>query len=126
MTALVVEDNEANFILVREILRHLGWRAEQAATAKQLHDILSRFSPDLIVMDISLPDGDGLELTRKLRTDGLKAPIVVMSAHAFAEVRHKAVEAGANAFFPKPFDLSELERIITDITSDRTLSLMKH
>jgi len=120
MIAFVVEDNIANYVLVREILRPLGWDTVHVMCAGKLNEELANKRPNLIIMDILLPDGDGIELTRELRSKGVDTPIVVMSAHAFADVGMKAIEAGASAFFPKPFDLSELEDIVRSVTSQAT------
>lgn len=117
MTAVVVEDNEPSFILVQEILRSIGWEALQVDRAAYMQEILDRVTPNLIIMDISLPDGDGIELTKQIRDDGIKVPIVVMSSYASPEIRNKAMVAGACACYPKPFSLKELEQIITSIVS---------
>lgn len=113
MTAIIVEDNEANFLLVRETLTPLGWKVIQVSRCADLRPALKAQPHDLIVMDISLPDGDGIALTRELRESGCRVPIVVMSAHAFSEIKGRALDAGADAFFPKPFDLAELEKIVS-------------
>jgi CheY-like chemotaxis protein len=107
---LLVEDNELN----RDMLsRRLVRKGFEVVTAVDGEDGLSRASrelPDLVLMDLNLPVLDGWELTRRLKSDPkTKAtPIIALSAHAMAEHRDRALEAGCDDFDSKPVDLPRL------------------
>lgn len=104
----VVEDDEDIRFIVEYILIESGYRVESSATAKEFHTYMARARPDLILLDVMLLDGNGIELCRDLKsdikTDDIK--IIIMSAHA----AEKAVleEACADDFISKPFDLDYL------------------
>ncbi|TME16321.1 MAG: response regulator [Chloroflexi bacterium] len=115
---LIVEDNPANLALASRVLERAGHRVAGVATAAQAVDFLTRERPDLVLMDIGLPDIDGLELTRRLRADPATSglTIVALTAHARREDEAAARDAGCDGFITKPIDTrllaGELDRIL--------------
>jgi CheY-like chemotaxis protein len=107
---LVVEDNEANRMLVQAVLEGLGYKVRLASSATEAHLSLAQHRPDLILMDIKLPGQDGLALTRQLKADPDLAsiPIVAVTAHAMASDRQLSLEAGCIGYIAKPFDTRTL------------------
>lgn len=115
---LVVEDNEANQMLVRAVLEMEGYRVVLAGSADEAVDELARDTPMLILMDVQLPGRDGLTLTRQLKADPATAaiPIVALTAHAMHGDREVAIEAGCLGYISKPIDTrtfaSEVRRFL--------------
>jgi len=103
---LIVEDNDANLLLVQAALHRVGYRVEVARDAVQALDWLRGAKPGLILMDIQLPEVDGLALTRQLKADAATAaiPVVALTAYAMADDRREALEAGCDGYITKPFD----------------------
>lgn len=107
---LCVEDNPQNMRLVRKILNNNGYEVLEAEDATTGIEIAHRELPDLILMDINLPDIDGLEATRRIKqVDHLvHIPIVALTANAMHGDRERCLEAGCNGYVPKPITKSEL------------------
>jgi CheY-like chemotaxis protein len=103
---LVVEDNEANQMLVRAVLELEGYRVEIAGSAPEVRDMLRDSVPDLVLMDVQLPGQDGLSLTRELKAEASTAriPIVALTAHAMTGDRELALDAGCVGYIAKPID----------------------
>ncbi len=104
---LVVDDNEDNRELVSKILRLKGYCIIEAMDGKGAIKMAEEERPDLILMDISIPDIDGYEATRIIKSkEELKAiPIVALTAHAMKGDMEKALEAGCDGYIPKPIDI---------------------
>ena len=103
---LVVEDNEDNFYLIEYILRKNGFSVLGARTGLDGVEKAIREKPDMIIMDIQLPDLNGYEATgriRKSEVDG-NIPIIAMTSYAMPGDREKALEAGCNGYIEKPID----------------------
>lgn len=103
---LVVEDNETNLYLIRFILEKKGYAVVVATTGLGGVARAVDERPDLIVMDIQLPDIDGLEATRRIRASGAdgEIPIVALTSYAMANDEEKALAAGCTGYFTKPID----------------------
>jgi two-component system, cell cycle response regulator DivK len=107
---LCVEDNPQNMRLVRKMLNNAGYDVIEASDGMSgLESALSEH-PDLILMDVNLPDIDGLEVTARLRqTDEMRAvPIVALTANAMHGDRERCLGAGCTGYIPKPITKSEL------------------
>jgi len=106
-TILIVEDNEKNMKLVRDILRHNGHATLEAVTGEEGVRLALSEVPDLILMDIQLPDIDGIEALRRLReVPALDAvPVVAVSASVMPDDQQKIVRSGFDAFVTKPINL---------------------
>ena len=106
---LVVEDNPINREVAVELLRLVGLVVETAEDGARALEMTRSRSYDLVLMDMQMPQLDGLEATRALRArDGLALPIIAMTANAFGEDRASCLEAGMNDHVAKPVDPSQL------------------
>jgi CheY-like chemotaxis protein len=105
-TLHLVEDNEDNRIIYSTVLRHLGYTVLEALDGVQAIAIARSERPDLILMDISIPEMDGWEATRILRQDPATkdTPIIALTAHALADDREKATAVGFTAYLVKPVE----------------------
>lgn len=103
---LVVDDNDDNVFLFRFILQKRGYRVLEARTGLQGIEVAIREKPDLILMDIQLPDIDGFETTRRIRRRDRHVPIVALTSFAMASDREKAIAAGCSGHIPKPVDVA--------------------
>ncbi|HVO02438.1 MAG TPA: response regulator [Candidatus Cybelea sp.] len=115
LRVLVVEDNQVNQLLVSTILAKAGMRAEVAANGVEAVQAVHQRSFDVILMDMQMPEMDGLEATRRIRqlgAMGKTVPIIAMTANAMQEDRRRCLEAGMNDFVAKPIDSAELLRKI--------------
>src|SRR5687768_5914805 len=109
-TILIVEDNEMNRDMLSRRLARRGYDIVLAIDGATGIDVARTGSPDLILMDMSLPVVDGWEATRLLKADPLlrQIPIIALTAHAMANDRDKALEAGCDDYDTKPIDLPRL------------------
>jgi CheY-like chemotaxis protein len=107
---LVVEDNAKNLTLLRDVLRATGYRTLEASTAGQALLLATEHGPALVLMDIRLPDMDGLEALRRLRVDERTAsiPVLAITAQAMKGDRERFKEAGFDGYLSKPLDIDEL------------------
>lgn len=105
-TVLLVEDNEDNRIIYSTVLRHVGFVVIEAGDGLQAIALARSAKPDLILMDISIPELDGWEATRILRADPetQSIPIVALTAHAMADDRERAAEIGFTSYLAKPVE----------------------
>jgi two-component system phosphate regulon response regulator PhoB len=115
-TILVVDDEPPLRELVRVSLGD-GYRFEEAADIDSAWEKAHEHRPDLVVLDIMLPGGSGLDLLKRFREDELLAevPVVVLSAWQTGEDEQAARAAGADAFMPKPFAVDELARVVDEL-----------
>jgi two-component system cell cycle response regulator DivK len=113
-TILIVEDNEKNMKLVRDILRHHGHATIEAATGEEGVRLAGEHRPDLVLMDIQLPDIDGIAALRRMRADpALDAmPVIAVSASVMPDDQQKIVGSGFDAFVTKPIDLKQFRATV--------------
>jgi CheY-like chemotaxis protein len=113
-TILLVEDNEMNRDMLSRRLIRRGYKVEMAEDGESGVRMALGNQPALILMDLSLPDIDGLEATRRLKADPRtsRIPIIVLTAHAMMGDRQQALAAGADDYDIKPV---ELERLVGKI-----------
>lgn len=109
-TILLVEDNEMNRDMLSRRLERRGYSVKVAEDGGTGIAMAGSALPDLILMDVGLPDVDGLEATRRLkaepRTRGI--PIIILTAHAMAGDQQQAIDAGGDDYDTKPVDLARL------------------
>ncbi len=107
---LVVEDNEKNMKLFRDVLQATGYRTLEASSAARALALAVEHSPALVLMDIRLPDMDGLEALRRLRADARAAgiPVLAVTAQAMKGDRERFMQAGFDGYLSKPVDVDEL------------------
>jgi len=105
-TILIVEDNKLNLKLIQTILSAHGYRLLVAEDGRAAVEIAAREHPDLILMDMRLPELTGFEATQILRagSETARIPIMALTAHAMAEEREKALDAGCDEYITKPID----------------------
>ena len=113
-TILVVDDFEDTRWLLRTWLERKGFRVIEAENGNEAVDEAQSQSPDLIIMDLEMPQLDGLAATRKIRNLEKMAgvPIVAVSAYGANQFRGPALEAGCDEYVSTPFEPAELERLI--------------
>lgn len=116
---LYIEDNPQNMRLVRKILKHAGYSVLEAENGLDGLDVAEKQRPDLILMDVNLPDIDGLEVTARLKAiDHLAAiPVIALTANAMVGDRERALEAGCNDYLPKPVGRQDLLDIVKQYIS---------
>jgi two-component system cell cycle response regulator DivK len=107
---LVVEDNEKSMKLFRDVLLVMGYRPLEATTGRQAVELAAEHAPDLVLMDIQLPDIDGVEALRRLRADERTASILVLAvtAQAMQGDRDRFLAAGFDGYVSKPVNVGEL------------------
>ena len=105
---LVVEDEEPARRLLRAYLARRGYRVDEAASARDAMRAWEAHRPDLVLLDLGLPDLDGVEVIRRIRRDAV-TPIIVLSARGEERDKVAGLEAGADDYLSKPFSIGELE-----------------
>lgn len=118
-TILYVEDNPDNRMLVRRILLSEDYNLLEATNAAEALETLKTSKPDLILMDINMPDMDGYTLTAKIKKmPGFeKMPILALTANVMRGDKEKVLEAGCDGYIQKPIDFDELLREVERFTS---------
>lgn len=109
MRALLIEDNKRLANLVREGVTIQGMAVDLAFSLADARALLSVATYDIILLDLSLPDGDGLDLVRWLRHKPVATPVLVITARDAVGERVLGLDAGADDYLPKPFDMAELK-----------------
>jgi two-component system cell cycle response regulator DivK len=107
---LVVEDNEKNMKLFRDVLLAAGYRTLEATTGGEAVALALEHSPDLVLMDIQLPDIDGVEALGRLRADGRtkSVPVLALTAQAMEGDRERFLAAGFDDYLSKPVNVADL------------------
>jgi two-component system OmpR family response regulator len=105
---LVVDDEEYITDLVAVGLRFVGFEVDTGADGREALAKVAEFRPDLIVLDVSMPALDGLEVVQRLRRDGIATPVVFLTARDAPAERVKGLHLGADDYVTKPFNLEEL------------------
>ena len=103
---LIVDDNELNLKLLRWLLEKNGYEVHTAGDAKTARASVRAVRPRLVLMDIQLPDIDGLQLTREFKADPdlRDIPVVAVTSYAMKGDRQKSVDAGCDGYITKPID----------------------
>ena len=114
-TVLVVEDNAVNRTVARRLLERFGCRVEVAEDGLQALSLLPQLLPDLIFMDLQMPELTGFEVTRRIRESGepwANVPIVAMTASSMLGDEGRCLDAGMNGYLSKPLEIPALERAL--------------
>jgi len=117
LSVLLVEDYEDNRLMMKHLLELSGYRVLEATNGAQAIKVAMREIPDLILMDLSLPQVDGLSATRQIRAVPALSdvPIVAVSAHDSADFHAEALASGCNEYVTKPIDFGQLEAVIKSL-----------
>ena len=124
LTVLLVEDTEDNRFMMRRLLEMTGYRVVEAMNGEEAVKLAERETPQLILMDLSLPVIDGLAATRLIRKlpQLESTPIIAVSAHDTSDFQSEAIKAGCNSYITKPIDFAELERLIGQLVKPQKSS----
>ncbi len=115
---LVIEDNEANLYLIRFMLEKSGYEVIEAREGAVGVELAGKEKPDLILMDIQLPDIDGLEATKRIRASEADSdiPIIALTSFAMAGDRERALASGCTGYIEKPINpdtfIAEIEKFL--------------
>ncbi len=127
---LIAEDNRVNQIVAEGILRKEGYNVLSVENGKQALEALAKERFDLILMDVQMPEMDGIEATKKIRSGtgsdiNPMIPIIALTAHAMMGDRERCLASGMNDYISKPFNAKELVRIIEKTVSSYKLQVAK-
>jgi CheY-like chemotaxis protein len=118
---LLAEDNEDNINCMSRYLKRKGYRLIIAKNGREALEKASVYQPDIFVMDIQMPEIDGLEVIRQLRTQDnyLNTPILAVTAYAMSGDRETCLEAGANEYLSKPIQLKQLAKTVQSLLDEQ-------
>jgi len=116
---LVVEDNELNLKLLKDLLEYQGYRVITTRLGEPALGLARQYKPDLILMDIQLPDISGMEATQRLKSDKQtrEIPIIAVTAFAMSGDEARILASGCDAYVPKPFNVADFLRIVAHWTA---------
>ena len=119
---LVVEDNELNMKLFCDLLDAFGFQTVESRDGLKAVDLAREHKPDLIIMDIQLPEVSGLDLTRWIKDDTAinKSPIMAVTACAMRQDERRVREAGCEAYMSKPIQMMPFINTVKQLTAPRT------
>lgn len=119
ITILIAEDEESNFLLLQTILKR-QCKVLHAMTGKELLEIYKKEHADLILMDIKMPEMNGIDALKEIRKFDKDIPIIMQSAYAFENGMEAARQAGSNEFMTKPINIKEFKSMITRFLPELT------
>jgi CheY-like chemotaxis protein len=113
---LIVEDNEKNMKLVRDVLQATGYSTLEATTGEEAIELSLSQAPALVLMDVQLPGIDGVEALERLRQNERTAsiPVLALTAQAMSGDRERFLEAGFDGYLSKPIDVAELIQVVQE------------
>jgi CheY-like chemotaxis protein len=116
-TILIADDFDDTRLLLRTWLLKKGYRVVEAENGKEAIAKAQELEPDLIIMDVEMPELDGLSATRQIRAlkDSAALPIIAVSAYGADQFREPALSAGCNEYVSTPFEPDELEKLIRSL-----------
>ena len=120
MKVLIIEDEQDLLNLILRYLKREGYLCEYACNLKEGFKKINNYDYDCVIVDLNLPEGDGLKLVSLLRKDNTDTGIVIVSARDTVEDRIKGLELGADDYLTKPFNLSELNARIKAVMRRKT------
>jgi len=109
---LVVEDNPSNQKLMAIFLQRMGLEVVPAGDGTEAVECCGEQSFDIILMDMQMPNLNGYDATRQLRSQGVKTPIIAVTANAMSGDEQKCMDVGCNGYLSKPIDRSKLDELI--------------
>jgi two-component system cell cycle response regulator DivK len=114
-TILAIEDNFSNMLLISRVVEAEGYDLMRAEDGKSALELLTKETPDLILLDINIPGVHGLDLARHLKSDDRLAriPVIATTANVLLGDKERCLEAGCDAYLPKPLDIRELRQMMS-------------
>jgi two-component system, OmpR family, response regulator TctD len=119
MKLLLIEDDSAMRTTLERSFKRLGWLVQSCGEAVAALELWQRLTLDVVLLDLSLPGRDGLELLSDARELGLNTPVLILTARGTVGDRILGLNTGADDYLPKPFDLDELEARIRALVRAR-------
>ena len=116
---LIVEDEPKNTTLIRDLLQVSGYSTIEATTGKQGVELAKASKPDLIIMDVQLPEMDGLEATQILKADATTSniPVLALTSYAMKGDKERILEVGCDGYLAKPIDIQEFLKTVAEYLS---------
>lgn len=114
---LIVEDNVDNFELVRFLLERAGYQVLSAANGVEGLNVAKRKKPDLILMDLSMPEMDGWQAAAQLKADKTTRhiPVLALTAHTLPGDRKRALDAGCDGYISKPINVASFDKLVATL-----------
>ncbi|WNS75302.1 response regulator [Bacillus sp. DTU_2020_1000418_1_SI_GHA_SEK_038] len=109
---LIVDDQFGIRILLNEVLQKEGYDTYQAANGIQALDIVSKHSPDLVLLDMKIPGMDGIEILKRMRVIDKEIRVIIMTAYGELDMIQEARDLGALTHFAKPFDIDDIRAAV--------------
>jgi two-component system cell cycle response regulator DivK len=124
---LVAEDNRTSMKLFRDVLQASGYRTLEATSGARAVELAAEHEPDLVLMDIQLPDIDGVEALRRLRADRrtVAIPVLALTAQAMEGVRERLLASGFDDYISKPVDILELVAAVRRLCDGRAAAISR-
>jgi DNA-binding response OmpR family regulator len=112
---LIIDDNEDILFMLKAMLKHKGYRVSIKETPENIESYIKEITPDIILMDMLLSGADGREICMRIKSDPALThiPVIMISAHPHA--KKECIEAGANSFLDKPFEMNGLFNTIESL-----------
>ncbi|RSK50047.1 response regulator transcription factor [Hymenobacter rigui] len=126
MKILIVEDEAPLRASLLEYLRHDGYVCETAENYQQAHEKIKLYQYDCVLIDLTLPDGSGLDLVRTLKQENSVAGVVIISARGSLDDKVEGLELGADDYLQKPFHLAELNARLRSVLRRRQFQGQRH
>ncbi|MBA4536611.1 response regulator [Bacillus aquiflavi] len=109
---LIVDDQFGIRILLNEVLQKEGYETFQAANGVQALEILNKYSPDLVLLDMKIPGMDGIEILKRMKVIDDDIRVIIMNAYGELDMIQKAKDLGALTHFAKPFDIDDIRAAV--------------
>ncbi|MFK5895243.1 MAG: sigma-54 dependent transcriptional regulator, partial [Pseudomonadota bacterium] len=119
---LLVEDDESLSIVYRGYLSKLGYNIQSVGTGQHAFESIAQTVPDLILLDIELPDISGIEILRKIKEQPLQIPVIIITAHGSVDIAVKTMHLGAADFLTKPFNANRLLVTVRNVLEQQKLT----
>jgi two-component system cell cycle response regulator DivK len=122
-TILAIEDNFSNMLLISRVIEAEGYDLIRAEDGTSALELLTKETPDLILLDINIPGIHGLDLARHLKSNERLAriPLIATTANVLLGDKERCLEAGCDAYLPKPLDIRELRQVMSTYLTNRLM-----
>ena len=108
MKALIIDDDPSVRTLVKTVMKRNEYEVDAVQTSKEGEELALANSYEIIILDLGLPDGEGVDLCKDIRDEGITSPILILSADQETDMKIKCLQVGADDYLTKPFDTNEL------------------